>query len=49
MSLPEYERLTQLRPTAPASANTRIRSIEEPEAEGDTAAAYQYFRDTMGR
>jgi uncharacterized peroxidase-related enzyme len=39
MSRPEYE----------LSAPTKLRIIEEGDAEGETAAAYQYCRDTMGR
>jgi uncharacterized peroxidase-related enzyme len=46
MSRPEYELLTQPRP--PAKPNN-IRIIEEDDAKGDTAAAYQYCRDIMGR
>jgi uncharacterized peroxidase-related enzyme len=49
MSRPEYELLAQLHPARSVNANTRIRIIEEDDAEGDTAAAYQYFRDVMGR
>lgn len=43
----EYELPTQPCPTPPAKQNN-IRIIEEDEAKGDTAAAYQYFRDTTG-
>jgi uncharacterized peroxidase-related enzyme len=46
MSRPEYQLLAQ---ELPGKAKTRIRIIEEHDAQGDTAAAYQYFRDTMGR
>jgi uncharacterized peroxidase-related enzyme len=49
MSFPEYELLAQLRPVHSFHTNTRIRIIQEDDAQGDTAAAYQYFRDTMGR
>jgi uncharacterized peroxidase-related enzyme len=31
------------------SEPTKLRIIEEEDAEGETAAAYQYCRDTMGR
>jgi len=48
MSHSEDELLTQPRSVHPAKASN-IHIIEEDEAEGDTAAAYQYFRDTMGR
>jgi hypothetical protein len=44
----KYELLTQPRSGHPAKASN-IRIIEEDEAKGDTAEAYQYFRDTMGR
>jgi uncharacterized peroxidase-related enzyme len=49
MSRPEYERLAQLRTGPPPKAETKIHLIEEDEATGDTAAAYQYFRDQSGR
>jgi uncharacterized peroxidase-related enzyme len=49
MSRPEYELLAQHRSAGPARAHTRIRIVEEDEAEGETAEAYQYFRETMGR
>ena len=49
MSRPEYELLAQLRTTPSSKARTKIRLIEEDEAAGDTAAAYQYFRDQTGR
>jgi hypothetical protein len=39
MSRPEYE----------LSAPAKLRIIEEGDAKGETAAAYQYCRDTMGR
>lgn len=49
MTRPEYELLATLR-TAPApTAETKIHLIEENEAEGETAIAYQYFRDSTGR
>ena len=48
MTRPEYELIMQLGPTPP-KMKTRIRIIEEDEARDDTAAAYQYFRDTTGR
>lgn len=49
MSRPEYELLAQHRPASPARVHTRIRIVEEDEAESETAEAYQYFRETMGR
>ncbi len=49
MSRPEYELLSRLRVGKPARAETKIRLIEEDEATGETAAAYQYFRDQTGR
>jgi uncharacterized peroxidase-related enzyme len=53
MSRAEYELLaqlrTQLRTGPPPKAETKIHLIEEDEATGDTAAAYQYFRDQSGR
>jgi len=49
MSRPEYELLSRLRTEKPAKAATKIRLIEEGEAAGETAAAYQYFRDQTGR
>ena len=49
MSRPEYELLAQLRAAAPAPAATTLRLIQEEEAEGATAEAYQYFRDQTGR
>lgn len=49
MSRPEYELLAQLRAAAPAPPTTHLRLIQENEAEGATAEAYQYFRDQTGR
>jgi len=49
MSRPEYELLSMLRTGTSAKAETKIRLIEEDEAAGETAAAYQYFRDQTGR
>jgi uncharacterized peroxidase-related enzyme len=49
MSRPEYELLARLRPERPPKTETKIRLIEEDEATGETAAAYQYFREQMGR
>jgi uncharacterized peroxidase-related enzyme len=49
MDRPEYELPAQLHPARSVNTNTTIRIIEEDEAEGETAAAYQHFRDTMGR
>ena len=49
MSRPEYELLARLRPALPPKPQTTIDLIEEDEATGETAAAYQYFRDQTGR
>jgi uncharacterized peroxidase-related enzyme len=49
MSRPEYELLSRLKSERPAKAETKIRLIEEEEAAGEAAAAYQYFRDQTGR
>lgn len=50
---PEYELLSRLRTgsktATPVRAETKIPLIEEEAATGDTAAAYQYFRDQSGR
>jgi uncharacterized peroxidase-related enzyme len=46
---PEYELLARLRTNLPPKAETKIRIIEEDEAQGETAVAYQYFRDQTGR
>jgi uncharacterized peroxidase-related enzyme len=49
MSRPEYELLAQLRTAPLPKAETKIHLIEEDEATGEIAAAYQYFRDQTGR
>lgn len=49
MSRPEYELLSRLKSERPARAETKIRMIEEEEAAGEAAVAYQYFRDQTGR
>jgi uncharacterized peroxidase-related enzyme len=49
MSLPEYELLAKLRTDLPSKTATKIRLIDEEDATGDTAAAYDYFREQMGR
>ncbi len=52
MSRPEYELLSKLRTgnkATPVRTETKIPVIEEDVATGDTAAAYQYFRDQSGR
>lgn len=52
MDRPEYELLSRLRTgnkAAPVRGGTKIPVIEEETATGDTAAAYQYFRDQTGR
>lgn len=49
MNRPEYELLSKLKADKPATAETKIHLIAEEEATGETAAAYQYFRDQTGR
>lgn len=49
MSRPEYEVLAALRSSPVGKAKTKIRLTEEDHAAGETAAAYQYFRDQTGR
>ncbi len=49
MDRPEYELLAKLRTNPPPTSETKIHLIEEDEAQGDTASAYQYFRDQTGR
>src|SRR5271170_5289402 len=49
MTRPEYALLAELRPTPAARVETKIPLIDEADATGATAAAYQYFRDQMGR
>lgn len=49
MGRPEYELLSRLRIEIAAGAETKIRVTEEDVATGETAAAYQYFRDQTGR
>ena len=49
MTRPEYEILAQQRKAAATKPQTHIRIIHESEAQGETAAAYQYFRDHSGR
>ena len=49
MSRPEYELLAELRPAAPAGVETHIPVVQESEASGEIAAAYQYFRAQTGR
>ncbi|HEX3472359.1 MAG TPA: peroxidase-related enzyme [Silvibacterium sp.] len=49
MTRPEYTLLAELRPAPAAHVETKIPLIDEAEATGETAAAYQYFRDQMGR
>lgn len=49
MMRPEYKLLSKLKTQKPAEAETKIRLIAEEDATGDTAAAYQYFRDQTGR
>lgn len=49
MTRPEYALLAELRSAPGASVETHIPIIDEAEATGETAAAYQYFRDQTGR
>lgn len=49
MSRPEYEFLRYFRPVPSNKIETKIHLIEEDAATGETAAAYQYFRDQTGR
>jgi uncharacterized peroxidase-related enzyme len=49
MTRPEYALLAELRPAPAASGETKIPLLDEAEATGETAAAYQYFRDQTGR
>lgn len=49
MTRPEYELLAQRRTASATSAATHIRMIQERDAQGETAAAYRYFRDQTGR
>jgi uncharacterized peroxidase-related enzyme len=49
MTRPEYALLAELRPVAATHVETHIPIIDEAEATGETAAAYQHFRDRMGR
>src|ERR1700752_211739 len=49
MTRPEYALLAELRPTAAGRVETYIPVVDEAEATGETAAAYQYFRDQTGR
>ena len=49
MTRPEYALLAELRPTAAGRVETHIPIVDEADAIGETAAAYQYFRDQTGR
>jgi uncharacterized peroxidase-related enzyme len=49
MTRPEYALLAELRPTPAGRVETHIPIVDEAEATGETAAAYQYFRDQTGR
>jgi uncharacterized peroxidase-related enzyme len=49
MTRPEYAQLAELRPAPAPPVETKIPLIDEAEATGETAAAYQYFRDQTGR
>ncbi len=49
MTRPEYALLAELRTTPAVPVETHIPIVDEAEAAGETAAAYQYFRDQTGR
>jgi uncharacterized peroxidase-related enzyme len=49
MTRPEYALLAELRPTTAGRVETHIPIVDEADATGETAAAYQYFRDQTGR
>jgi uncharacterized peroxidase-related enzyme len=49
MTRPEYALLAELRPTAAGRIETHIPIVDEADSTGETAAAYQYFRDQTGR
>lgn len=45
----EYQLLAKLRTDPQPISETKIKLIEEDKAQGETAQAYQYFRDQTGR
>lgn len=45
MSRPEYALLAELWPTPAGRVETYIPIVDEADATGEIAAAYQYFRD----
>jgi uncharacterized peroxidase-related enzyme len=49
MNTPEYELLSKLPRPAVGSVRTNLPVVEESEASGETAEAYQYFRENFGR
>lgn len=49
MNRPEYALLAELRPAPTGGVDTHIPVVDEAEAGGEVAAAYQYFRDQSGR
>jgi uncharacterized peroxidase-related enzyme len=49
MARPDYDLLARPRTTPEERAETKIQIVRESEADGETAAVYQYFRDKTGR
>jgi uncharacterized peroxidase-related enzyme len=49
MTTPEYELLSKLSRPAAGAVRTHIPVVEESEASGETAEAYQFFREHLGR
>jgi uncharacterized peroxidase-related enzyme len=49
MTTPEYEILSRISRPTPKAVRTNIPVIEESEASGETAEAYEYFRSRFGR
>ncbi len=49
MNNPEYELIAKLSRPVASTTQTNIPVVEESEAAGETAEAYQAFRDTFGR
>jgi uncharacterized peroxidase-related enzyme len=49
MITPEYALLAKLPRPVTGAARTNLKVVEENEASGETAEAYQYFRENFGR
>ena len=49
MITPEYDLLSKLPRPAAGAVRTNLKVVEENEASGETAEAYQYFRENFGR